>query len=245
MQRERGFVRRPALVAVGGAGALIVLALAGGYAYFFTGLRSAPKPLALAGSSPPGAGSAASGLAGIWSVSSGSVARYRVNEVFAGTSSNHQAVAETPELSGSLSVQSASGSDELSDLKITAHLSSLHSIDSVAGYNVASRDRIVQQSLATAQYPDAVFATKNVQLPAGLAAGSAADLTIPGQLTVHGVTKPEQVSLKQFRLSGTTADVVGQTTFNMTDFGIQPPALPITTVQPQVTLEFELKLTKA
>jgi polyisoprenoid-binding protein YceI len=238
-------VRRPALLAVGGAGALIVLALAGGYAYFFTGLRSAPKPLSLAGSSPaPGAGSSASGLAGTWSVSSGSVARYRVNELFAGTASNHQAVAETPDLSGSLSVQSPSGSDELSDLKITAHLTSLHSIDSVAGYNVASRDRIVQQSLATAQYPDAIFAAKNVQLPAGLGAASVADVTVPGQLTIHGVTKTEQVSLKQIQLSGTTADVVGQTTFNMTDFGIQPPTLPITAVQPQVTLEFELKLTK-
>ena len=29
----------------------------------------------------------------------------------------------------------------------------------------------------------------------------------------------------------------------MTDFGISPPALPITVVQPTVTIEFQLNLT--
>jgi len=237
-------VRRTILLSSTGAGVVIVLALAAGYVYYFSGLRSAPKPLSLATSSTAASGSG-SELAGTWSVASGSVARYRVNEVFAGTTSNHEAVAETSDLAGSLSVQSAAAGHTLGDLKITARLTSLHSIDTVAGYDVANRDRIVQRTLGASQYPEADFAAKNVQLPADLTVSSSATLTIPGQLTIHGVTKTEQITVKQLQVSGGTAEVVGQTSFNMTDFGIQPPALPLSSVHPEVTLEFDLRLSKA
>jgi hypothetical protein len=31
----------------------------------------------------------------------------------------------------------------------------------------------------------------------------------------------------------------------MTDYGVEPPQVPITTVQPQVTIEFQLVLTRS
>lgn len=228
---------------------MAALVLAAGYAYFFSGLRSAPAPLALASasSSPPVSGSPTPVTAGVstWNVVAGSLARYRVNEVFAGTTTNHEAVAETSDLSGSLSLDSASQSPTLTNVKIVARLTSLHSIDSVAGFNVTQRDRIVQQSLATSQFPEATFSAAGVPLPAGVESGLTASLNVPGQLTIHGVTKGEQATITQLQVTGATAKARGQTTFNMTDFGVQPPALPITSVQPQVTLEFELNLARA
>src|ERR1700694_266952 len=91
-------VRRNLVIATGALAALVVLGLVGGYVYYFTGIRSAPKPLALGTPSPaasPTASPAATGLAGTWTVGSGSLARYRVNEKFAGQPSSHEAAAET------------------------------------------------------------------------------------------------------------------------------------------------------
>lgn len=233
-------------LAVAVAGALVLLAAAGSYLYFFSGLRSAPRALALA--TPTGQSAtvtpaaAPSGPAGTWTVSPGSVARYRVEEVFAGAASSHQAVAETSDLSGSLTIEGAAGQARLASLTVTGRLTGLHSIDSVAGFNVSQRDRIVQGQLQTSQYPDATFSARDVQLPADLSAGG---IAIPGQLTLHGVTRPETITLKQVQAGETASEVVGQTSFNMTDFGVQPPSLPITKVQPDVVLEFDLKLARS
>ncbi len=246
-------MKRPILLAAGAGCVVIFLALAGGYAYFFSGLRTAPKPLTLSRATPtPAAAATASApaatstgsVSGAWSVGSGSLARYRVKEVFASQTSNHEAVSETSSVSGSLTVQDAAGTHAVSDLKITAQLSDLHSVDTVAGFNVGQRDRIVQGALSTSSYPSATFEAANVQLPANVADGSTITLTVPGQLTIHGVTRTEQVSV-QLRVSGGSAQAVGSTSFNMTDFNVQPPQVPITTVQPQVTLEFQLNLSKS
>lgn len=227
------------------AAALVLLAAAGSYLYFFSGLRSAPRALALAtptGQTSTSTPAAATGPAGTWTVSPGSVARYRVDEVFAGAASSHQAVAETSELSGSLNIVGAAGQATLASLTVAGHLTGLHSIDSVAGLNVSQRDRIVQGQLQTSQYPDATFSARDVQLPAGLSTGG---IAVPGQLTLHGVTRPETITIKQVQVGETAAEVVGQTTFNMNDFGVQPPSLPITRVEPEVVLEFDLKLARA
>jgi polyisoprenoid-binding protein YceI len=69
-------------------------------------------------------------------------------------------------------------------------------------------------------------------------------VTVPGQLTIHGVTRSVQVTVN-LQVSGSKAQAAGSTSFSMTDFGVSPPQVPITAVQPQVTLEFQLKLVKA
>src|SRR5205823_3710851 len=61
---------------------------------------------------------------------------------------------------------------------------------------------------------------------------------VTGQITISQ-------SGSTYRLTGarTTAQLAGSIVTNMTDFGISPPALPITVVQPTVTIEFQLNLT--
>ena len=53
-------LKRPILIAAGLAGLVLLAGLGGAYVYFFSGLRTAPKPLALGGSTSA-ASQAASG----------------------------------------------------------------------------------------------------------------------------------------------------------------------------------------
>jgi polyisoprenoid-binding protein YceI len=240
-------VRRGLFISAGVVGALVVLGLVGGYLYYFTGIRTAPKPLALSTPSPAAsaaASPAASGLAGTWTVAAGSVARYHVNEKFAGQTSSHEAVAESSAVTGSLTVGGSAGALQATAGNVVVDLTSLHSVDQVLGFNVSNRDRIVSQSLSVQQFPQATFKADSFALPAGLESGQTVSVSVPGQLTVHGVTRAETATI-QAQLSGTTVQVVGTIATAMTDFGISPPQVGITVVQPQVTIEFKLNLTRA
>src|SRR5262249_25544695 len=140
-------MKRRTMVGVAAA-ALVILAIAGGaYAYYFSGFRTAPMPLALA--SPQSAharqtsnATLTPGVTVTWSAGSGSVAGYRVSEQFAGQSSTHEAVARTSEVTGGFVAQETSGGYQLSGVKIAVQLTRLQSVDQVAGFNVTQRDRI-------------------------------------------------------------------------------------------------------
>jgi polyisoprenoid-binding protein YceI len=243
-------MRRPIVIALAAAGVLVLAGLGGTYAYFFSGIRTAPKPLALAsppapsGTPSPGATATAggTGLAGAWTVAQGSQAGYRVKEVFAGQTAAHEAVARTGSVGGGLTVD-ASG-QQATALRFTAQLAALRSQDQVAGFNVAQRDRIVSRSLSVDRYPDATFQAQSAALPGTLASGQEVTMTIPGQLTIHGTTRPAQVRV-QLRMAGSQVQAAGSTTFAMTDYGVEPPQVPITVVDPNVTLEFQLVLARS
>jgi polyisoprenoid-binding protein YceI len=67
---------------------------------------------------------------------------------------------------------------------------------------------------------------------------------LPGKLTIHGVTKDVTATAKA-QLSGGKVEVAGSVSIVMTDYGITPPSVPFATVDPQVTIEFDVFLTKA
>jgi polyisoprenoid-binding protein YceI len=180
----------------------------------------------------------------MWTVASGSLAGYRVKEQFVGQSSTHDAVARTSSVSGQLTVTQSGSSYQLTSGKVTVQLSSLASVDSVAGYNVTNRDRIVQRSLDVESFPTAVFEASSVTLPAEAATGQAVTVSVPGKLTIHGVTRDVTANL-QLRVSGGSAQVAGTIASNMTDFGLSPPNIGFTTVQPAVTIEVSLNLTRS
>jgi polyisoprenoid-binding protein YceI len=240
-------------VPLGAVAVLVVLAAAGGYVYFFSGLRTSPSALTLPSPSPSpstsfsatASPSAASGSgAGTWTVASGSIVGYRVNEQFVGQTSQHQAVARTSGVSGKVTIAQNGSSYEMSNAAITVQLSGLTSVDSVAGYDVTNRDRIVQRALDVSDFPTATFVASSVTIPTGAASGQTVTLTVPGQLTVHGVTKTVAATM-QLRVTSSSAQLAGSIATNMTDFGVQPPTIGFTTVQPAVTIEFSLNLTRS
>ncbi len=235
-------------IPIAAVGALVVLGAGGAYAYFFSSLRTTPPSLALASPSPTAASSASPGSSaagtGTWTVASGSLAGYRVKEQFVGQSSSHEAVARTSAVSGQATITQSGSTYQLSAATITVQLSSVASVDSVAGYNVTNRDRIVQQSLNVSSFPTAVFEAQSAALPAGAATGQTVTVSVPGKLTIHGVTKDVTANL-QLRVSGTSAQIAGTIATNMTDFGVNPPSIGFTTVQPAVTIEVSLQLTRS
>ena len=226
--------------------ALIVLGGAGAYAYLFSGLRTSPATLALSSPSPTSSASASTTAAsgGTWTVTSGSLAGYRVKEQFVGQSSTHEAVARTSGVTGTITITRSGDTYTLSTAKITVQLSGLASVDSVAGYNVTNRDRIVQQALKVQSFPTAVFDASSVELPPAAATGQTVTVSVPGQLTIHGVTRDVTATL-QLRVSGASAQVAGTIPTSMTDFGVNPPSIGFTTVQPAVTIEVSLNLTRS
>lgn len=244
-------MRRLPLAALAGVAVIALLLLGGAYLYYFSGLRSAPRPLTLTRHSPSataGAGNPASSpvpnLVGSWTVATGSEARYRVREVFAGQTSPHDAVARTLAVSGGLNVSGLPGALQATAIRVVAGLGGLQSIDQVAGFNVTNRDRIVSRTLDVQQYPDAVFQADTLPLPAGIEGGQMVSGSVPGRLTIHGMTRDVTAQL-QYQATAGVVEVTGSIATDMTAFGITPPSVPFTTVDPGVTIEFHLLLKPA
>ena len=234
---------------IAGAAVIAVIALAGGgaYVYFFSGLRSSPNALGLSASpsaqaSTSPSASTAGSLAGSWTVTTGSLAGYRVKELFVGETSKHEAVARTSTVTGSLTVAGASTGYQVRAITITAVLTGLHSVDTVAGRDVSQRDGFVSRQMNLQQFPSATFTASSVSVT-GSTSGPV-DLSLPGKLTIHGVTKDVTASAKA-QLSGSKVEVAGSVSIVMTDYGVTPPSVPFTTVDPQVTIEFDIFMTKA
>jgi polyisoprenoid-binding protein YceI len=231
------------------------LALIGGgaYIYFFSGLRSSPSALGLSATPSPtvsGATSSSSpaattstGVTGTWKVTTGSVAGYRVKELFVGQTSKHDAVARTSSLSGGLTVSGDPSGYQVSAITFTADLTALASVDSVAGRDVTQRDSFVSRQMNLQQFPDAIFAASSA-LVAGTVTSQPADASVSGKLTIHGVTKDVTATVKA-QVTGGRIEIAGSVPIVMTDFGVSPPSVPFTTVDSQVTIEFDIFLAKA
>jgi polyisoprenoid-binding protein YceI len=233
-------MRRSLIVAAAAGIVAIALAGVGGYVYFFSNLRSSPASLALSASPSPA--TASSGLAGTWKVTTGSLAGYRVQELFVGETSKHLAVARTSNVSGGLTVSGDANGYQVSDITLTADVSSLHSVDQVVGRNVTQRDGIVSRQLDVQQFPNATFTATSVSVP-GTVTSSPANVTAAGRLTIRGVTKDVSVA-GTAQVVGDKIEIAGTTTINMTDYGVTPPQVPFTTVDRAVTIEFDAFLVK-
>jgi polyisoprenoid-binding protein YceI len=236
---------RKGLIAAAAALVVIVLAGVGGYVYFFSNLRSSPSSLALTASpaASPTVTGAASDLAGTWTVTTGSQARYRVKELFVGETAKHDAVAQTSSVSGGITVTGDASGYQATGISVIADLTSLHSIDSVAGRNVTQRDGIVSRQLDVQQFSSAKFAATSASVP-GTVTSSQVDVTVTGSLTIHGVTKPVAATAKAQYVGG-RIEIAGSVSINMTDYGVTPPQVPFTTVDPAATIEFDIFLTRA
>ena len=93
------------------------------------------------------------------------------------------------------------------------------------------------------QFPNATFTASAVTVP-GPVTGQTVDLSIPGKLTVHGVTKDVTATAKA-QIAGGKLEVAGSVAIDMTDYRVSPPSVPFTTVDSQVTVEFDIFLTKS
>ena len=231
------------LAGVAGLAAL-ALAAGGAYVYFFSGLRTAPAQLGLSNTPTVSSAPATSAdLAGNWTVTTGSLAGYRVKELFVGQSSKHEAVARTSTVSGGLTASGDSSGYQVSAFTLTVGLAGLHSVDSVAGRDVTQRDGVVMRQLDVQQFPTATFTAVTASVP-GTVSSQQVDVTATGKLTLHGVTKDVTVTAKAQQV-GAKMEVAGSVSINMADYQVSPPQVGFVTVDSAVTIEFEVFLSKA
>ena len=107
-------------------------------------------------------------------------------------------------------------------------------------------NRLRTEGLQTDTFKTAGFKlTKPVEIPAAALAGTTTDITLSGDLTLHGVTKSVQIPA-QARLVDGTIQVLGSLSFPLSDYSITAPNIGgfIVSIADHGTLEFQANFTK-
>ena len=252
MTRNRSIIALVAIVAI----------VAGGYLAYDNVLRGdAVAPLALPSAAPsdsattapsaatateaasaaPSTDTADGAVAGTWTITAGSEAGYRVREQLANLPAESDAVGRTTDLTGTITVVEAVDAAQLTAGEIAIDTTTLSSDED-------RRDnRLRTEGLQTDQYPTATFTlTQPVDIPAAAVAGTATDVTLVGDLTLHGVTKSVEIPAQAVLTDG-QIQVAGSLTFPLADFDITAPNVGgfILSIADQGALEFVVVFAKA
>ena len=144
-------------------------------------------------------------------------------------------------VSGSITVEQSGDAATLTAGSLTVDTTTIQSDE-------GRRDnRLRNEGLQTDQYPTATFVvTQPVDVPAAALSGTATDLTLTGDLTLHGVTKSVEIPA-QAQLTDGKMQVAGALTFPLSDFGITAPNVGgfILSIADEGTLEFLVSFEKA
>lgn len=201
---------------------------------------AAPAPSTEPGTATASIASVDGAVAGTWTVTDGSLAGYRVRERLASLSAESDAVGRTSDVSGSITIESDAQSTTLTGGTLTVDTTTIASDES-------RRDnRLRSEGLQTDSFPTASFAiTQPVEIPAAALAGTATDLTLVGDLTLHGVTKTVSIPA-QARLADGTIQVAGSVSFALADFDIVAPNIGgfIISIADEGALEFQVNFAK-
>ncbi len=180
------------------------------------------------------------GIAGTWSVGDGSLVGYRVREQLGGVTALTDTVGRTSAVTGSATLEADGVGVRVTTAVFEADLSQLQSDDD-------RRDnRIRSIGVESDRFPMATFTlTAPVAVGPEALTGAQADVSLTGDLTIHGVTKAVTIA-GQARLNGDRIEIAAALTFPFSDFGMTPPSLGgFVQVQNDATLEILLSLAKA
>ncbi len=107
-------------------------------------------------------------------------------------------------------------------------------------------NRMRNEGLQTDSFPTASFTlTTPVDVPAEALTGAVVDVTLHGDLTLHGVTKTVDIPAKA-QLSNGQIQIQGSITFPLSDYSITAPNIGgfIVSIADQGTLEFLVTFSK-
>jgi len=179
-------------------------------------------------------------VAGTWTVAAGSLAGYRVTEQLANLPAQSDAVGRTDKVSGTIALTSSGSTTTVTAADLTVDTTSISS-------DKSQRDnRLRSEGLQTDTYPTATFKlTQPVAVPAAALTGTPSDITLTGDLALHGTTKSVQIPAKA-QLANGTVSVAGSLTFPLSDFGMSAPNIGgfIVSIADQGTLEFVVNFSK-
>ena len=191
-------------------------------------------------STEPGSSATAADLAGTWSVGDGSVVGYRVREKLASLPAQSDAVGRTSSVTGQATIDGSGNTVRVTTAQFQADVTTLTSDRDM-------RDRRIHtMGLESDTYPTASFTlTSPVDVPAEALTGATVDVTLTGDLEIHGTKKSVTIPAQAVH----TADgiqVLGSLTFPFADFGMTPPSIGgFVSVEDDATLEFLISLRKS
>lgn len=236
------------LIFVAAGGVLLALVAFGAFvAYELLGsddanlATEAPQiPTATAGGSPavtntPTSGGGAAPAAGVQHYvidSAQSTAKFVVQETLRGIA-GVTTVGQTNAITGDLYI-SASG--------LAANPPSTFKVDMTKlATDSSMRDNFIRQNtLQTNRFPTADFTLTSVTgFPSSYTENTEVQLTLSGNLTIHGVTKPVTWAVKA-RQAGTVLTATADTDVKMTDFGMTPPDVGIAKSEDAVHIQVVL-----
>lgn len=184
-------------------------------------------------STAPGTGTGRD-VTGTWTIVEGSEAGYRVREQLANLPAESDAIGRTSNVSGSITLVAAGDAARLTEGEITVDTTT------IASDRPQRDNRLRSEGLQTGQFPTATFKiTAPVDIPAAALAGTASDVNLAGDLTLHGVTKSVQIPAKA-RLVDGRIQVVGSLPITLADYQITAPNVGgfIVSIADDGTLEF-------
>jgi polyisoprenoid-binding protein YceI len=157
-----------------------------------------------------------------------SSAKYVVEETLSGLPAT--AVGTTTDVAGEIYLTAEGLYDGL-ESKFTVDLSTLKTDES-------RRDNYVRSNvLQTSRYQLAEFVIESVDgFPAGYVEGEEATLTLSGTMTIKEVSLPITFTVLARQATGTLT-ATADTQFNMSDFGIDPPSVPLARAKDGVVLQ--------
>jgi polyisoprenoid-binding protein YceI len=223
-----GPLPRRALAAAAAGAALV----AGG-GWLFLASRDAPPSARLR----PGAGAGGDGRPdGRWVVAQDAdgFVGYRVRERLGSISAPNDVVGRSPAVGGAVTI--AGGA--VTGAEVTVDMTRLRT-------DVEPRDgRMRDEGLETARFPTASFRLRQ-PVPLGDVSGArVVELRLPGDLTLHGVTRAVEFPV-QARWDGATIQVAGGTRIRRADFDLEVPSLAGYRIEDTAVVELELTLVRA
>jgi polyisoprenoid-binding protein YceI len=180
-------------------------------------------------------------VAGTWTVGANSVAGYRVREQLANLPAESDAVGRTDRITGSITIEGSGDTTSVTAGSLSVDTTSISSDKSMRD------NRLRNEGLQTDSFPTATFSlTAPVAIPAAALAGTASDVTLTGDLTLHGVTKAVSIPAKAQLVNGVIS-VAGSLGFPLSDYSITAPNIGgfIVSIADTGTLEFLVNFTKA
>ena len=217
--------------ALAAAAAVAVLVAGGGW--LFLASRDAPPSARLR----PGAGAGGDGRPdGRWVVAQDAdgFVGYRVRERLGSISAPNDVVGRSPAVGGAVTI--AGGA--VTGAEVTVDMTRLRT-------DVEPRDgRMRDEGLETARFPTASFRLRQ-PVPLGDVSGArVVELRLPGDLTLHGVTRAVEFPV-QARWDGATIQVAGGTRIRRADFDLEVPSLAGYRIEDTAVVELELTLVRA
>lgn len=227
---------RNAKVALGVVVAVVALGIGGFVLLNVLGGGDGPEELTFSDaptttSAPDASSSEPSGssLDGPWVVAAGSQAGYRVLEDRIGGLQNIEAVGRTDRVTGGFTVAGTQVSDITAEVQVATMTSDSSFRDS----------RFAGSIMDTSTFPTATFTAASATLPSVPADGATVTVTVSGELTLKGVTRPVEVNLEVKR-SGSSVQILGSIPVVFADYGIETPQPPGLSVRDEGEVEFLL-----